>query len=313
MDESFSAAQNEARWGRGSDQGMLALARKRPWLTGLALAAITLAILFVVSLFVPYVADICAKGEYSGNKECAPHYLGPFALLWLASVINKYNGLVIALGTIAVAAFTWTLWRTSDKQAQLTRESIDLAREAFAAEHRTGLKIYPVKIGPLTYMDNEIWLQVTYEVKNVGAHPAVFVSPVGHHYRTPGAMIGRDQMLKLIEQEKMWRDLPAAGYGMALLPNETTQLGVSGSLATVPTIEARVKERLDTGDLEKVPETIDGAAYGVIYKSPASKEWRYTANVMIIAKAGKFAIDPADGDIPEGQLRATVMPDHIMG
>jgi hypothetical protein len=34
---------------------------------------------------------------------------------------------------------------------------------------------------------------------------------------------------------------------------------------------------------------------------------------MIIAKAGKFAIDPADGDIPEGQLRATVMPDHIMG
>lgn len=107
--------------------------KRHPWLTGPIGIALLVTLLFFASFFIEVVRYICEKNEYTGQKQCAAHHLGPYALFWVIAVIDQHNGFVTALGTVAVAAFTWTLWRTSDKQSRLTRESID---EAVASSER---------------------------------------------------------------------------------------------------------------------------------------------------------------------------------
>jgi hypothetical protein len=61
-------------------------------------------------------------------------------------VSGDANGeLLTALATIAVAAFTLTLWLTSAEQARLTRESISLAQSEFNATHRPEIVIHSVQ------------------------------------------------------------------------------------------------------------------------------------------------------------------------
>lgn len=55
---------------------------------------------------------------------------------WLVRLLDTHNGLVTAIATVFVAGFTWTLYKVSKQQAELTRESINLAREEFISTHR---------------------------------------------------------------------------------------------------------------------------------------------------------------------------------
>jgi hypothetical protein len=60
------------------------------------------------------------------------------------SVLNfleQYNGAVTAVATIFIAIFTIVLALVTGRQARLSRESIDLARSEFAANHRPKLRV----------------------------------------------------------------------------------------------------------------------------------------------------------------------------
>lgn len=62
------------------------------------------------------------------------------SLFWkFVDGLQVYNGAVTAAATVLIAAFTVILARVSRKQASLTRESIDLARQEFIATHRPRL------------------------------------------------------------------------------------------------------------------------------------------------------------------------------
>jgi hypothetical protein len=58
---------------------------------------------------------------------------------WLWQVIDflqAYNGAVTAVATVCIGVFTYVLARITHRQAKLTRESIDLARDEFVSTHR---------------------------------------------------------------------------------------------------------------------------------------------------------------------------------
>lgn len=55
--------------------------------------------------------------------------------------IESHNGGITALATLVIAAFTGTLWISTSKQARLTRESIDLARNEFISTWRPKLRV----------------------------------------------------------------------------------------------------------------------------------------------------------------------------
>ncbi|HEX3653267.1 MAG TPA: hypothetical protein VHU18_10640 [Rhizomicrobium sp.] len=152
---------------------MLTFVRKHPWLTGLACIAVAITALFVASFFVQVVREICEKNEYTGAKECAAHHLGPYSLFWIVHIIDEHNGFVTALGTLAVAAFTLTLWRTSYQQAVLTRQSIDLARQEFISTHRPRLRIR--NVAPPSQVSNGT-AEFRVVVWNVGETNALLVN-----------------------------------------------------------------------------------------------------------------------------------------
>jgi len=58
------------------------------------------------------------------NSVCAAH------------TADAYSGAITALAGVAVAVFTFTLWRTTGEQARLTRVSIDLGNKEFFSSHR---------------------------------------------------------------------------------------------------------------------------------------------------------------------------------
>jgi hypothetical protein len=50
--------------------------------------------------------------------------------------LEQYNGAVTAVATVFIGIFTWVLAWVTSRQARLTREIIDLAREEFVSTHR---------------------------------------------------------------------------------------------------------------------------------------------------------------------------------
>src|SRR6185312_2043492 len=63
--------------------------------------------------------------------------------------IDKNNGPLTAIATIAVAAFTLVLWIATSRQARLTRESIALSNRTFIATHRPRLRVRRISLDRL--------------------------------------------------------------------------------------------------------------------------------------------------------------------
>jgi hypothetical protein len=73
----------------------------------------------------------------------------PVLLVCEGAFIEENNGTLTALATIAIAAFTLTLWRATTEQGRLTRDSIELGNREFAATHRPRIRVAYIKLGQL--------------------------------------------------------------------------------------------------------------------------------------------------------------------
>jgi hypothetical protein len=87
-------------------------------------------------------------GEQEANRnQGAPMLAHVNSVLW--SVINflrTYNGAVIAVATVFIGVFTFVLARITGRQAKLTRESIELARDEFLSSHRPEIIVHSVEL-----------------------------------------------------------------------------------------------------------------------------------------------------------------------
>jgi hypothetical protein len=102
-------------------------ARKR-W-TAIGCFGLILVVLIGASYFVPLYEDICDQSEQTGAKECAPYHLVTYTLWHLFKALDAASVAITALATFAIAWFTLTLrrstdrlWKAGDDQMALTRE-----------------------------------------------------------------------------------------------------------------------------------------------------------------------------------------------
>ena len=175
---------------------MLSLLRKRPWLSSVIATALLLAFLFLASLFVKIIGNLCGHDQYGHVTQCAKHHLGPFVLFWIIEIVDEHNGFVTAVATIVMAIFTGTLWFVTD-------HSVQLARDEFNASHRPRLAIRePRLIWPSTTAPAII----NYVLENCGDSDARIVESALEHQLAPDPNLPLFTVLRRDIEET---DLPA--------------------------------------------------------------------------------------------------------
>jgi hypothetical protein len=97
--------------------------------------------------------------------------------------IDQHNGFFAALAAMAVAAFTFTLWISTSKQARLTGDSINLARQEFIATHRPHIIVYGFDDQPVGGSDNAPY-QVQFRYVNKG-NTRAYVTEIGSALVSP--------------------------------------------------------------------------------------------------------------------------------
>jgi hypothetical protein len=111
-------------------------------LLALLLAAGSLLIAGWQSELIPAYGEICSKSADTGQKECATYHVALVALWHVGEFLNYYGVALTAVATVAIAAFTLTLWRAtsgmlqaaSDQSGAMERSIAEATRSAAAME-----------------------------------------------------------------------------------------------------------------------------------------------------------------------------------
>ena len=94
------------------------------------------ALLVLVLRFIPYYGQICQAAGDGEAPGCTPHQFVPFVVLEGAQFLDKIGGAITALATIAIAIFTFTLKRATDKLWDAGERQLNLLAETSAAQSR---------------------------------------------------------------------------------------------------------------------------------------------------------------------------------
>jgi hypothetical protein len=86
------------------------------------------------------------RGEGSKNNSDGVAAIVKAQSICSLRLIDRHNGFFAALAALIVAAFTFTLWVATSKQAGLTLESLKLAREEFGAINRPEIGVHTVEV-----------------------------------------------------------------------------------------------------------------------------------------------------------------------
>jgi hypothetical protein len=94
---------------------------------GFLLASALWAVYMVLQSDTSAYHQICEANQYGGKESCTPHHI-PYVIAWYIGYwFDKASPVITALATAAVAWFTWTLWRSSEKMWSVTKEAADTA------------------------------------------------------------------------------------------------------------------------------------------------------------------------------------------
>jgi hypothetical protein len=115
-------------------------------LIALAVSAIWIVILVLQSDVTAY-GEICEYTQ-TGQKECTTHHIILVVLWKIIKILNDAGVAVTALATIAIAGFTFTLKRSTDRLWNAGEGQLLLARDEFLSTHRPRLRVRSVsKVG----------------------------------------------------------------------------------------------------------------------------------------------------------------------
>jgi hypothetical protein len=152
--------------------------------------------------------------------------------------LQRYSGAVTAGATVAIGLFTFFLINVTNRQARLTRKSIDLARQGFIATHRPKIKIHAVEIVDRE-VDGETFIGVSILAFNIGETAAKNVEVRGQIFMAPGFVLDAQRPLvktfdEVLSGQKLRAEITSdyrASYAAAsrrtgnLLPRLDTLLG----------------------------------------------------------------------------------------
>ena len=99
------------------------------------LCAGTALIVLIFSLS-PTHYEICEALEKAKEEHCTPHQVVPFVGIKIVQILDKMGGVITALATIAIAIFTLTLKRATDRLWDAGERQLALLANTSAAQSR---------------------------------------------------------------------------------------------------------------------------------------------------------------------------------
>jgi hypothetical protein len=100
---------------------------------------IVIGVLFLVGFLalIPFNGEICAVAERTGNNTCTDYHLPYFLAFKIGRILDAFGVAITALATIAIATFTLTLkratdrlWKAGNDQLGLLGRSVDISERA---------------------------------------------------------------------------------------------------------------------------------------------------------------------------------------
>jgi hypothetical protein len=80
--------------------------------------------------------EICTKDYYTHQEYCAADNL-VFSILWhIREILDSYAATIEAMATIAIAGFTFTLWRATTEHSRITDGILKLSRDELISSNR---------------------------------------------------------------------------------------------------------------------------------------------------------------------------------
>jgi len=95
---------------------------------------VALIVLFIS--IIPSHYEICEVTEKTKEEHCTTYQVVPFVGIKVAQILDKAGGIITALATIAIAIFTLTLKRATDKLWDAGERQLKLLSETSAAQSR---------------------------------------------------------------------------------------------------------------------------------------------------------------------------------
>jgi hypothetical protein len=197
--------------------------RSAIWLFAIGCALLVAGILLWVASGSPTTADICDEGGQAKIENCATYNIILITFWHLREWLHSIEGIITALATAAIAAFTWTLWQSSEKMWGVTKISAEAAKKSADASLlalRPWVSCEVSIISDLTYRSNgDPCITIQFTLKNIGRSPAMGVqllhwfnllSPVHTH------SIHAQQRIA-----DLFKGLPAQDHGLLLFPGGT--------------------------------------------------------------------------------------------
>jgi hypothetical protein len=151
-------------------------------LLGAAIATAIWAFLFVLQADPAAYSEICETSQ-SGQKDCATYHVIFVALWHIGKALDRFGSAITALATIAIAGFTFTLWRSTDRlwragedQIAIARESSEIAERTLVAGQRPWIHV-DIDIDDDMVFDGNgnARIPLVFVLKNIGHSPATNV------------------------------------------------------------------------------------------------------------------------------------------
>jgi len=82
-----------------------------------------------------FQGEICEQAKTAGQENCATYGVALFLTIKIGEFFDNHGGAIAAFATIAIAAFTWTLWQSTDKLWRAGEKQLEHAQtEATTAQ-----------------------------------------------------------------------------------------------------------------------------------------------------------------------------------
>lgn len=214
------------------------------------------ALIVLLLSLIPSYYEICEISEKTKEEHCARYQVAQFLGIKIPQFLDRMGGVLTALATLAIAAFTLTLKRSTDRlwdagerqlklaadtaaaQSRDMQASIKTAEEAnrlnketFIASQRPWLNVEASLVSDYTSDGESAAVQLQVHVTHVAGPPALNV--VCNILTFPNTEVGteRDHYRRLSDMLKKM-NTKNSGYGVMLFPQRTMEASKPSTLAT---------------------------------------------------------------------------------